>query len=108
MTHQHTITQADRKVFCALTPTLTFEQRLAVLVGLADELLADDLFLLAEHRTSGALGEGEQAASLLAAVEMFLADYDDGDRAEAGCTALMEAHVAAFRDAIAKAKGAAA
>lgn len=35
------------------------------------------------------------------AIERFLADYDDGDRADAGNNALMEAHVADFRAAIA-------
>jgi len=40
-------------------------------------------------------GEG-----LAKAVQRFLADYDDGDRADAGNNPLMEAHVADFRQAL--------
>src|SRR6218665_317463 len=34
------------------------------------------------------------------AVEWFIADYDDGDRADAGNGPLLELHVADFRDAL--------
>ena len=41
---------------------------------------------------------------LVEAVERFLADYDDGDRADAGVNPLMEAHVRDFRAALSTAK----
>lgn len=41
-----------------------------------------------------------QGVALHEAVERFLADYDDGDRADAGCGPLMESHVADFRAAL--------
>lgn len=40
------------------------------------------------------------AADAVEAVKRFIADYDDGDRADAGNGPLMEAHVADFRAAI--------
>lgn len=46
-------------------------------------------------------GEPASVAPTLAdAVECFLADYDDGDRADAGTNPLMAAHIADFRAAI--------
>jgi hypothetical protein len=40
--------------------------------------------------------------ALAGAVQRFLADYDDGDRADAGVNPLMEAHIADFRAALAQ------
>jgi hypothetical protein len=44
--------------------------------------------------------------ALREAVERFLADYDDGDRADAGNAPLMEAHVADFRALLSAKQGA--
>lgn len=38
--------------------------------------------------------------ALREAVERFLADYDDGDRADVGCSALAEMHITDFRAAL--------
>ncbi|QDC37064.1 hypothetical protein [Sphingobium fuliginis] len=42
----------------------------------------------------------EPAGNGREAIERFLADYDDGDRADAGTNPLMEAHIADFRAAL--------
>ncbi|WP_257556494.1 hypothetical protein [Sphingobium sp. CFD-2] len=44
-----------------------------------------------------ALSSVEPAGNGREAIERFLADYDDGDRADAGTNPLMEAHIADFR-----------
>lgn len=54
--------------------------------------LTERIASLISHPPAAVAGEG-----LVGAVQRFLADYDDGDRAEAGNNPLMEAHVADFR-----------
>lgn len=55
---------------------------------------------LATHPAPQTAPASEDA--LREAVERFLADYDDGDRADAGIGPLMEAHVADFRAALSR------
>lgn len=70
--------------------------------GTTPEQLRD--FLAAavrDYRATPAVAQPDMdAGALREAVERFLADYDDGDRAEAGNSALMEAHIADLRAAL--------
>ena len=55
-----------------------------------------------EQTRAHRLAARQSPDSLVGALERFLADYDDGDRADAGCSALMEAHVRDFRASLSK------
>jgi len=52
------------------------------------------------NRSNTDAADTPPASGLVEAVERFVADYDDNDRADAGCSALMEMHVRDFRAAL--------
>ncbi len=64
-----------------------------------DKLIAD-----AMQGIPPTAGDSE-AGRLREAVERFIADVDDGDRAEAGANPLMESHIRDFRAALAGSEG---